>query len=110
MLTVVLLFCSNIFMTIAWYGHLRFRERPLVVVIVVSWLIAFAEYCFQVPANRIGYREFSAYQLKIIQEIVTLIVFAVFAYVYLGEAPRWNYIGSFVCILGAMVFAFCGRI
>jgi uncharacterized protein (DUF486 family) len=79
MLTVILLFCSNTFMTIAWYGHLRFRDKPLLLVIVVSWLIAFAEYCFQVPANRIGYSEFSAYQLKIIQEIITLIVFAVFA-------------------------------
>jgi uncharacterized protein (DUF486 family) len=97
-------------MTIAWYGHLRFRDRPLMLVIVVSWLIAFAEYCFQVPANRIGYGEFSAYQLKIIQEIVTLAVFVVFAYVYLGETPRWNYVGSFVCILGAVVFAFWGRI
>jgi uncharacterized protein (DUF486 family) len=80
MLTVALLFCSNTFMTIAWYGHLRFRDRPLLLVIVVSWLIAFLEYCFQVPANRIGYGEFTAYQLKIIQEIVTLIVFVVFAF------------------------------
>ena len=110
MLTVLLLFCSNTFMTIAWYGHLRYRDRPLALVIVVSWLIAFAEYCFQVPANRIGYREFSAYQLKVIQEVVTLIVFAVFAYVYLGEAPRWNYVVSFAFILGAVVFAFWGRV
>jgi hypothetical protein len=110
MTTVLLLFCSNTFMTIAWYGHLRFRDKPLFLVIVVSWLIAFAEYCFQVPANRIGYLEFSAYQLKIIQEIITLIVFAVFAYAYLGEAPRWNYVASFVCILGAVGFAFWGRI
>jgi hypothetical protein len=90
MLTILLLFCSNTFMTIAWYGHLRFRDRPLMLVIVVSWLIAFAEYCFQVPANRIGYRQFAGYQLKIIQEAITLIVFAVFAYFYLREAPRWN--------------------
>ena len=110
MLTVLLLFCSNTFMTIAWYGHLRFRDRPLLLVIVVSWLIAFAEYCFQVPANRIGYGEFTAYQLKIIQEVVTLIVFAVFAFVYLGEAPRWNYVASFACILAAVVFAFWGRV
>jgi uncharacterized protein len=106
MLTILLLFCSNTFMTIAWYGHLRFRDRPLVQVIVVSWLIAFAEYCFQVPANRIGYGEFSGYQLKIIQEIITLIVFAVFAYFYLKEAPRWNYLLSFGCLLGAVTFAF----
>jgi uncharacterized protein len=110
MLTVLLLFCSNTFMTIAWYGHLRFRDRPLMTVIVVSWLIAFLEYCFQVPANRIGYTEFTGYQLKIIQEIVTLIVFAVFAFFYLGEVPRWNYVGSFGCIVGAVVFAFWGRL
>jgi hypothetical protein len=97
-------------MTIAWYGHLRFRDRPLALVIVVSWLIAFFEYCFQVPANRIGYGEFTGYQLKIIQEIVTLIVFAIFAYLYLGEPPRWNYVLSFVCILGAVAFAFWGRV
>ncbi|MBV8138095.1 MAG: DMT family protein [Deltaproteobacteria bacterium] len=110
MLTTLLLFCSNTFMTIAWYGHLRFRDRPLVLVIVVSWLIAFAEYCFQVPANRIGYGEFSGYQLKIIQEIITLIVFAVFAYFYLKESPRWNYIMSFVCLVGAVTFAFWDRL
>jgi hypothetical protein len=110
MLTVLLLFCSNTFMTIAWYGHLRFRDRPLIPVIVVSWLIAFAEYCFQVPANRIGYDEFTGYQLKIIQEIITMIVFAIFAYFYLGEPLRWNYALSFVCILGAVAFAFWGRI
>jgi uncharacterized protein len=110
MLTILLLFCSNTFMTIAWYGHLRFRDRPLMLVIVVSWLIAFAEYCFQVPANRIGYGEFSGYQLKIIQEAITLIVFAVFAYFYLREAPRWNYLLSFVCLVAAVMFAFWERV
>lgn len=110
MLTILLLFCSNTFMTIAWYGHLRFRDRPLLLVIVVSWLIAFAEYCFQVPANRIGYGEFSGYQLKIIQEIITLIVFAVFAYFYLKESPRWNYVMSFACLVGAVTFAFWDRL
>jgi uncharacterized protein (DUF486 family) len=110
MRTILLLFCSNTFMTIAWYGHLRFRDRPLPLVIVVSSLMAFFEYCFQVPANRIGYGEFTVYQLKIIQEVVTLIVFAVFAYLYLGEAPRWNYILSFVCIIGAVTFAFWNRL
>ena len=110
MLTILLLFCSNTFMTIAWYGHLRFRDRPLMLVIVVSWLIAFAEYCFQVPANRIGYGKFSGYQLKIIQEAITLIVFAVFAYFYLREAPRWNYLLSFVCLMGAVMFAFWERV
>src|ERR1700739_2743266 len=103
MKTVLLLICSNVFMTIAWYGHLKYKKAPLIPVIVVSWLIAFAEYCFQVPANRIGYGEFTAYQLKIIQEIVTLMVFAIFAYVYLGETPRWNYVLSFACIVGAVV-------
>ena len=72
MKTVLLLICSNIFMTIAWYGHLKYRRAPLIAVIVVSWMIAFLEYCFQVPANRIGYGEFTAFQLKIIQEIITL--------------------------------------
>ena len=76
MKTVLLLICSNIFMTIAWYGHLKYRKAPLITVIVISWLIAFAEYCFQVPANRIGYGEFSAFQLKVIQEVVTLTVFS----------------------------------
>ncbi|HEY2484268.1 MAG TPA: DMT family protein [Candidatus Binataceae bacterium] len=109
-LTILLLFCSNTFMTIAWYGHLRFRDRPLMLVIVVSWLIAFAEYCFRVPANRIGYGQFSGYQLKIIQEAIPLIVFAVFAYFYLREAPRWNYLLSFVCLMGAVMFAFWGRV
>ena len=80
MRTILLLICSNIFMTIAWYGHLKYRQAPLVKVIVLSWLIAFAEYCFQVPANRIGYGEFTAFQLKIIQEVITLCVFTVFAW------------------------------
>src|ERR1700685_3418893 len=110
MKTILLLMCSNIFMMIAWYGHLKYRKTPLLAAIVVSWLIAFAEYCFQVPANRIGYGEFTAYQLKIIQEIITLIVFVIFAFFYLGEVPRWNYVGSFVCILGAVVFAFWGKV
>src|SRR5579864_5311901 len=109
MKTVLLLICSNIFMTIAWYGHLKYRKAPLVAVILVSWLIALGEYCFQVPANRIGYGQFTAYQLKIIQECVTLVVFAVVAYFYLGEQIRWNYAAAFVCILAAVGFAFWGR-
>ncbi|MGH9667789.1 MAG: DMT family protein [Bryobacteraceae bacterium] len=110
MTTVALLFISNTFMTVAWYGHLKHRSAPLPEVVIVSWLIALGEYCFQVPANRIGYGEFTGYQLKIIQECVTLVVFAVFAYFYLGEPVRWNYAASFVCILGAVVFAFWGRL
>jgi hypothetical protein len=97
-------------MTFAWYGHLRYRSTPISWAVVVSWLIAFGEYCFQVPANRIGYGEFSGYQLKIIQESITLVVFAGFAYIYLGESFRWNYIASFGCILGAVIFAFWGKL
>ena len=106
MLTVLLLLISNTFMTVAWYGHLKYRSAPIVVVVLVSWLIAFGEYCFQVPANRIGYAQFTGYQLKIIQESITLVVFVAFAYLYLGEQVRWNYLASFGCILAAVVFAF----
>jgi uncharacterized protein (DUF486 family) len=109
MLTVLLLLASNVFMTFAWYGHLKYRSAPILVAIVVSWLIAFGEYCLQVPANRIGYGQFTAYQLKIIQEAITLSVFAVFAYLYLGEAMRWQYLASFGCLFAAVVFAFWGR-
>jgi uncharacterized protein (DUF486 family) len=106
MKTVLLLFCSNAFMTVAWYGHLRYKQTPLFTAITVSWLIAFFEYCFQVPANRIGYGQFSAFQLKILQEVITLVVFILFAYIYLGERLKWNYAASFLCICGAIVFAF----
>lgn len=109
MSTVVLLLISNTFMTVAWYGHLKYQSAPIVVAIVASWLIAFGEYCFQVPANRIGYGQFNGYQLKIIQEVITLSVFAVFAYFYLGEALKWNYVVSFVCLMLAVAFAFWGR-
>jgi uncharacterized protein (DUF486 family) len=104
--TVLLLVASNIFMTFAWYGHLRFRQAPLLLllVILVSWGVAFFEYCFQVPANRWG--EFSAAQLKVIQEIVTLGVFVVFSLLYLKEAFRWNYAASFGCMVAAVYFAF----
>ena len=109
MATIVLLLISNTFMTFAWYGHLKYKSAPLVLAIVVSWLIAFGEYCFQVPANRIGYGQFNGYQLKIIQEVITLSVFSVFAYVYLGEALKWNYAVSFVFLMLAVAFAFWGR-
>jgi uncharacterized protein (DUF486 family) len=109
-LTILLLFVSNTFMTVAWYGHLRYRSAPIVAAVLVSWLIAFGEYCFQVPANRIGYGQFTGYQLKIIQEAVTLVVFSAFAYLYLGESIRWNYLASFACLFGAVAFAFWGRV
>ena len=106
MITVVLLIASNIFMTFAWYGHLKFKETPLFKVIIISWLIAFVEYCFQVPVNRIGHYQYSAVQLKIIQEIITLIIFAVFSGLYLGEGLRWNHMIGFLFIVGAGYFVF----
>ncbi len=106
MLTVGLLTISNIFMTFAWYGHLKFKESPIWIVIFASWGIAFVEYCFQVPANRIGHGTFSAPQLKIIQEVITLSVFSVFSIVYLKEELRWNYIVAFILILLAVIIAF----
>jgi uncharacterized protein len=110
MSTITLLLISNTFMTFAWYGHLKYRSAPIIVAIVASWLIAFGEYCFQVPANRIGYGQFNGYQLKIIQEVITLTVFSVFAYFYLGEALKWNYVVSFVFLMFAVAFAFWGRV
>lgn len=106
MLSVVLLIASNLFMTIAWYGHLKYKGVVLWKVIVASWLIAFFEYCLQVPANRWGYGRFSATQLKIMQEVISLSVFCAFCYAYLGEIPRWNHIVAFVLIVGAVAFAF----
>lgn len=107
--TVLLLVCSNVFMTLAWYGHLKFKTQPLALVVLVSWGIAFVEYCLAVPANRIGYGQFTAYQLKILQECITLAVFVVFAWWYLGEEVRWNHAAAFVCLLAAVGFAFWGR-
>lgn len=97
---------SNIFMTFAWYGHLKYRSFPLWKVIAVSWGIAFFEYCFQVPANRIGSYEFTAAQLKTIQEVITLAVFSVFSVLYLGEKLKWNYVAGFGCIVLAVFFVF----
>jgi len=108
MRTVILLLISNTFMTFAWYGHLRHRKAPLVAAILVSWLIALGEYSFQVPANRLGYGQFSGYQLKIIQEVITLVVFVIFAYFYLGEPLKWNYAVAFALLAGAVGFAFWG--
>jgi len=113
MKTVLLLSCSNIFMTLAWYGQLKFRVfegKPLWLVILMAWSIALLEYCFMVPANRIGYNNgLSGYQLKIIQEVITLIVFVVFAWLVLGERLAWNYAVSFVLVLLAVIFAFAFR-
>ena len=106
MRTIALLTISNIFMTFAWYGHLKYREVPLYRVIVISWMIAFFEYCFQVPANRIGSYEFTTAQLKIIQEVITLIVFSVFSVLYLKEQLKWNYAAGFVCMVFAVFFVF----
>jgi len=106
MWTIVLLTISNFFMTVAWYGHLKFREVSLWKVILASWLIALPEYCFQVPANRFGYDRFSAAQLKTIQEVVSLAVFGVFSVTYLGERLRWNYLAGFGCIVLAVFFVF----
>src|SRR6187402_1124943 len=94
-LPIGLLLLSNVFMTFAWYGHLKFTDRPLWIVILVSWGIAFFEYCLQVPANRIGYGTFNPAQLKAIQEIITLAVFVAFSVFYLGAAVRWNHIAGF---------------
>src|ERR1700676_4633860 len=110
MLTILLLFISNTFMTFGLYGHLKHRSAPLLAAIIVSWLIAFGEYCFQVPANRIGYGEFTGYQLKVIQETISLCVFIVFAWAYLGEGIRWNYAVSLLMLVGAVAFAFWGKL
>lgn len=106
MKTVALLAVSNIFMTVAWYGHLKYKDSALWKVILVSWCIAFVEYCFQVPANRMGHYHFSAAQLKIIQEVITLVVFAIFSIFYLREGLRWNYVVAFLMIIGAVFFMF----
>ncbi len=106
MRTIILLLISNVFMTFAWYGHLKFKEVALWKVILISWLIAFAEYCFMVPANRIGSNTFTAPQLKAIQEIITLVVFSVFSVWYLGEKFTWNYAIGFLFIILAAWFIF----
>ncbi|MDE5610354.1 MAG: DMT family protein [Bacteroidales bacterium] len=115
--TILLLIVSNIFMTFAWYGHLKLQEMkvttnwPLFGVILLSWGIALLEYCFQVPANRIGFREnggpFSLMQLKVIQEVVTLIIFTIFTVVaFKGESFHWNHLAAFVCLILAVYFVF----
>ncbi len=103
---IVLLVISNIFMTFAWYGHLKFRSSALWLVILVSWGIALFEYCFQVPANRIGYGVYNAAQLKTIQEVITLIIFSFFSVFYLKEQFKWNYLVGFFFIVLAVFFIF----
>jgi len=108
--TILLLLISNIFMTLAWYGHLKFPHVPMLTAILIGWGIALIEYSFAVPANRIGYAHgFTGGQLKITQEIITLTVFAVFAAVVLKEPISWRYLGAFACIAGAAAFMFVGR-
>ncbi|HWE47805.1 MAG TPA: DMT family protein [Caulobacteraceae bacterium] len=111
LLPILLLVCSNVFMTVAWYGHLKFTSRPLWLVVVASWAIAFCEYCFAVPANRIGFEHgYSLGQLKVIQEVVTLVVFAVFAAVVMGEKLKWNHAAAFVCLVAAVGFVFFDKL
>lgn len=105
--TILLLTASNIFMTFAWYGHLKFNDMPLWKVVIASWLIAFLEYCLMVPANRIGYAEgLSGFQLKLTQEVITLVVFTGFALFYLKEPFHWRYLVSFVLLLAAVYVMF----
>ena len=108
LLPIFLLLCSNLFMTIAWYGHLRFKEVPLIGVILASWGIAFIEYCFAVPANRYGNAVYSAAELKTLQEVITLLVFAGFSVLYLKEPMTWNYAIGFVLIAAGAFFVFRG--
>ncbi|MGQ0557033.1 MAG: DMT family protein [Nitrospiraceae bacterium] len=106
MQTILLLTISNIFMTFAWYGHLKYKDSPLWIVILVSWGIAFFEYCLQVPANRIGHYEFTAAQLKTIQEVITLVVFCAFSVWYLKEPLKWNYLVGFGMMASAVFIIF----
>jgi uncharacterized protein (DUF486 family) len=107
-LPIGLLLVSNVFMTFAWYGHLKFTDRPLWLVVLVSWGIAFVEYCFAVPANRIGHGSYDAAELKTMQEVITLLVFAVFSVFYLKEALTWNHAIGFAFIALGAFFVFKG--
>ncbi len=106
MITILLLLASNIFMTIAWYGHLNYKHVDLWKVILISWLIAFVEYCLMVPANRIGHGTFNVWELKTVQEIISLTVFIGFAIFFLKEELKWNYIVGFALIILAVFFIF----
>ncbi len=103
---ILLLLASNVFMTFAWYGQLKFPGAVLWQVVLISWGIAFFEYCLAVPANRIGHQVYSAAQLKTMQEIITLLVFAVFSVTYLGESLKWNHMVAFLFLCGAAFFSF----
>jgi hypothetical protein len=105
-LTPLLLVFSNVLMTFAWYGHLKQPSWPLWLAILASWGIAFFEYCFAVPANRLGYGTFTGQQLKVMQEVITLAVFAVFSVMFLGEQLRWTYFAAMGCLVAAVVFIF----
>jgi uncharacterized protein (DUF486 family) len=111
-MTPILLLCiSNVFMTLAWYGHLKFPHLPMIAAVFIGWSIALLEYCFAVPANRIGYAHgFTGGQLKIMQEVITLAVFAVFAAVVLKEDLGWRYFGAVACLAGAAGFMFAGKV
>ena len=108
LMPILLLLCSNVFMTFAWYGHLRYKEQPLAMVVIASWLIAFFEYWLAVPANRYGNAVYSAAELKTIQEVITLIVFAAFSIFYLKEALHWNHAIGFALIAAGAFFVFRG--
>ena len=107
-LPILMLLGSNIFMTLAWYGHLRFKEQPLLLVILVAWAIAFIEYCMAVPANRWGSAVYSTAELKTIQEVITLLVFAGFSVLYLKEAITWNHAIGFALVAAGAFFVFRG--
>jgi uncharacterized protein (DUF486 family) len=106
LITPLLLVASNVLMIFAWYGHLKAPHWPLWLAVLVSWGIAFFEYCLAVPANRIGYGTFTAQQLKVMQEVITLAVFAVFSVAFLGEQLRWNFVAAGCCLVAAVVFIF----
>ena len=110
LLPILLLLCSNVFMTFAWYGHLKFKDRPLWLVVIASWGIAFFEYCLAVPANRIGRLAYDPAELKAMQEVITLVVFAVFSVLYLGQRFTWNYGIGFGLIAAGAFFVFKGPV
>lgn len=109
LMPILMLVASNVFMTLAWYGHLRFKSAPLLVVIIASWAIAFAEYCLAVPANRYGNAVYTTAELKTVQEVITLVVFAGFSLLYLKEPLGWNHAVGFALVAAGAAFVFSGR-